>query len=389
MEEVPTPELESREQRDLFDIIRTMMAKNAAERFQDAEHLGKVLEGKAPVPAAPLGSAPTVAMRAAPTTMAQAHPQVTSPTTPTTPMPRTDLRPPVRIEQKKKRSGALVGMFFLLLVGGGGAGGWYYYTNFMQPGVALGGKSDSASAAVPVVDSAAIRDSISKTDSIRADSARKLATPAAPLPMTGTLIVTGVPAGGRVSVDGKSFDPTGPINVDPGSHRIVAVARGYENYSTTIAVARGVQMPLSITMTPATRQPAPKGATPATEPPAPTKVAGNTPAAAAGQPQCDSPVGENYNLNNFCWDDRPVPNSAPLVPIGEDIQGNPSPSIVYILVSQEGSVQRVMSKTISNTSAFHGLALAWAKTLTFRPAQKDGQPVKAWVEVMLRPTRSN
>src|SRR5207247_9113433 len=107
MEEVPTPELESREQRELFDIIRTMMAKNAAERFQDAHHLGRVLEGKAPVPAAPMASAPTVSMRAAPTTMSQAHP-VTSPTTPTTPMPRTDMRPSIgRVQQKKKRSGAL------------------------------------------------------------------------------------------------------------------------------------------------------------------------------------------------------------------------------------------------------------------------------------------
>src|ERR1051326_323673 len=88
-EEVPTPELHAGDQRDLFEIIRRMMAKDPKDRFQDAEHLAKVLEGKAALPATPLSSAPTFAMRAAPTTVSGSQ-RVTSSSTPTTPMPRTD-----------------------------------------------------------------------------------------------------------------------------------------------------------------------------------------------------------------------------------------------------------------------------------------------------------
>src|SRR5581483_7992209 len=67
-EEIPVPELRSAEARDLFEIIRRMMAKAPAERFQDAGQLARVLEGNAPLPATPLSSAPTVSMRAATTT---------------------------------------------------------------------------------------------------------------------------------------------------------------------------------------------------------------------------------------------------------------------------------------------------------------------------------
>src|SRR5437868_3722122 len=86
MEELPTPPLKDREQRDLFDIIRKMMAKAPEDRFQDAGALAAVLEGKAPVPASSISNAPTLAMRAA--TGSSSALGLASPTTPTTPIPR-------------------------------------------------------------------------------------------------------------------------------------------------------------------------------------------------------------------------------------------------------------------------------------------------------------
>src|SRR6267143_976234 len=44
MEEVPTPALENQDQRDLFEIIRKMMAKRPDDRFQTAEDLVTALE---------------------------------------------------------------------------------------------------------------------------------------------------------------------------------------------------------------------------------------------------------------------------------------------------------------------------------------------------------
>src|SRR6266480_3784569 len=45
MEEVPVPRLDSAEKRELFEIVRKMMAKKQEDRFQSAEELVTVLEG--------------------------------------------------------------------------------------------------------------------------------------------------------------------------------------------------------------------------------------------------------------------------------------------------------------------------------------------------------
>ena len=123
---------------------------------------------------------------------------------------------------------------------------------------------------------------------------------------------------------------------------------------------------------------------PAPQPAAQPAAPASQPAAA---PNCDNPGEAVANANNACFDDRPVNTGSPLVPIGDSIPGNPTPSILLVQVGADGAVQRVMGKQISDNTQFHVAALTYAKTLTFRPAQKNGQPVKAWVEVMLRPIR--
>src|ERR1041384_3766668 len=45
MEEIPTPPIDNADKRQLFEIIRKMMAKTPAQRFQNAEELVAVLEG--------------------------------------------------------------------------------------------------------------------------------------------------------------------------------------------------------------------------------------------------------------------------------------------------------------------------------------------------------
>src|ERR1041384_4644720 len=46
MEELPVPQLRGPDQRELFEIVRRMMAKSPDERFQSAEAVAQVLEGK-------------------------------------------------------------------------------------------------------------------------------------------------------------------------------------------------------------------------------------------------------------------------------------------------------------------------------------------------------
>src|SRR6266705_5824415 len=85
MEEIPTPPLENPEKRQLFEIVRKMMAKTPAARFQNAEELVSVLEGGRSV------SFTTDATMAMPSMSG-----VRMSSAPTTPLPRaTGTRPPV------------------------------------------------------------------------------------------------------------------------------------------------------------------------------------------------------------------------------------------------------------------------------------------------------
>src|SRR5437870_2087178 len=85
MEEIPAPPLETPEQRQLFEIVRKMMAKTPAQRFQNADELISVLEGGRSV------SFTTDATLAMPSLAG-----VRIASAPTTPLPRaTGTRPPV------------------------------------------------------------------------------------------------------------------------------------------------------------------------------------------------------------------------------------------------------------------------------------------------------
>ncbi|MBI2536244.1 MAG: protein kinase [Gemmatimonadetes bacterium] len=118
-EPVPVPPLKSAEHRQVFEVIKKMMAKAPEDRFQTAEEVMTTLEGKA----AAIAAQPTVAMSAAETTVlpqgAVARRMATQPSTPTTPIPKTQ---PRAVPVKRKRSGALVGTFFMLVLLGGGGG---------------------------------------------------------------------------------------------------------------------------------------------------------------------------------------------------------------------------------------------------------------------------
>src|SRR5690349_22603077 len=62
MEEIPTPPLESVEQRTLFEVIKKMMAKSPDDRFQSADELVQSLEAGGGLAAVGLATAPTKAI---------------------------------------------------------------------------------------------------------------------------------------------------------------------------------------------------------------------------------------------------------------------------------------------------------------------------------------
>src|SRR5262245_24769018 len=127
MEEIPTPPLDNPEKRQLFEVIRKMMAKTPAQRFQNADELVSVLEGGRSVS---LTTDATMAM-----------PSMTGArlsSAPTTPLPRaTGTRPPVGgdaaaagpvVIEKAHRSAAAGILLWLIIVGAVfGGGGFYAY----------------------------------------------------------------------------------------------------------------------------------------------------------------------------------------------------------------------------------------------------------------------
>ena len=385
MEEVPTPaNLPTAEHRKLFGIIRKMMAKAASERFQNADDLVAVLEGRS-VPEAEAATmiapaateAATVAMpslRDAPRVPTPAAPR---PSTPTTPIPRASVEgrpaPP-----PKKRSGLLAASIVLLVLGGGGAGGYFYASTNLCPAspnnpvcAMLPGFTPPVVA--PVIDTsrrvAAVNPAATADSTAAADSTRVAARdtqPAAPLPPTGILVVTGMPSGARIVVDRGEPSTQVRYELPPGSHRVAVRATGFEDYSRSITIGRGDSIAHVVQMQRVARAEPPRG-------------------------QCDDPVASTYNLGNVCFDRGPRLQGSPALDVRAVSGDLPATITMYVRVRADGTVERILPGTTRQEvtqrpalSQVLQLAQQYLQQGSFQPATKSDQNVAAWGQVLLR-----
>ncbi|GBD31250.1 Serine/threonine-protein kinase PrkC [bacterium HR33] len=368
-EPLPEPELKTADEVRLFGIIRRMTAKAPEDRYQTAEELLAALEGR---PFTSVAQEATIALQSAPTAVIPTGASMGRPSTPTTPIPKAGPRPAT---EKKKRGGLLVGLFLLLLLGGGGGGAYYYFVELggeWPPAIGqrLGTVEPPVTGEEPLPvprDTEAVSDSVA----VAADTASASVTleqPAQPLPPTGRLILQGLPARAKVTIDGQEVDRDTLI-LEPGSKRVVVNAPGYEQFSATVAVARGADTTLVVRMRRAQPEPA------------------REPARREVEDYCSAP-GPNYNRDGACYDAPPRALAAPLVPIDDRIQGMPSPAILWVLVSAEGRALRVEVAEPSDNPVFTRYARGFALTLLYNPAQKNGQPVEGWVQMRFVPRRN-
>src|SRR6266498_2635580 len=223
MEEIPTPPLENPEKRQLFEVVKKMMAKTPAQRFQNAEELVSVLEGGRSV------SFTTDATMAMPSLSSARLPSA-----PTTPLPRaTGGRPP---GAEPARHGILSGLLLWLLIVGTvfGGGGFYAYKKGLifakTPG---GGGSDSTAARDTTArahDSATVAGDATKGGG--ADSGGTATAPPPPIsPGTpGRLVLQNVPPGARISVEGQPARGT-QLDLTPGVHPLPVRAGGCHHLS--------------------------------------------------------------------------------------------------------------------------------------------------------------
>ncbi|UCD25883.1 MAG: protein kinase [Gemmatimonadota bacterium] len=380
MEELPEPELRTAAQRSLLQVIRRMMAKTQEERFQTAEDLVAALEGAGPMlargPAAGVTEAPRMPPPPVPTPVGT-PPRGVSPSTPTTPMPRA-ARPSFQIQRKKKKkSGVLVGLMLILLLGGGGAGGyWYFILDAQWPLPFMSQAVPSSPATMDT--SSSLNDSLllvaSDTGQSASDSAAVDDTtggveePAADLPSTGMLILTNIPRGAQVTIDGEPI--TGDtLELEPRSYKIEALRTGYEKFEMTQAVGRGEVVVVPVNMTRVVEQ------APPPEPP-PVDVCTVVP-----------PPAEYFEVGR-CFDTRASELRAPIVNVPPDYQGELRPLRVLVRVSVNGNPAQVLQTGSRETAGPPELQIMAQRfirdSLRFQPATKGGQPIEAWRRVTVQ-----
>jgi len=418
-EPVPTPQLITADERRLFEVIKRMLMKDPADRFQSCEELVASLQGQPIAAAGSVRASTSVAAAGVGAGVGHTVPSpalggpaliVSQPTTPIespsvnrrqTPRERRDN--PRRVADRSvamRRNGSGLGWLWLVLAIAGGVGGAvYYYSKRGFAPFAAAGAVDSAAG-----DSAAAADSLRAAAFPAADSASAAspapasprttspppaASPASPPTTTprpaprpaggppidlvssdsGSVRLVGLPRGSTVLIDERPVvDPT--TRLSPGPHVLAVSAPRFNFFTDTIVVRPGETLEL-------TPQLQPIGAP---VPPASPQTPPALPRAAA---RCSPSPG--YNADGSCFDARPKPVSPPFVPLPDGLTGSPRPSLLWVKVSAEGRTLDLRRLRPSDDSTFERAARDFVWTVTWHPALKDGAPVEAWTQMLFPP----
>jgi serine/threonine-protein kinase len=410
----PTPQLITADERRLFEVIKRMLMKDPADRFQSCEELVASIQGQ---PIAAAGSvraslaAAGVAIGVGPTSPSPAlggHPLIVSqPTTPldsplvnrrATPRERRDLPRRVAdrsVAMRHRSSSSWAWLWVVLAVlGGTGAAYYYYESRGFAPGPTVT-PTDSAPASPTVstqvdpippppepaqetTSTAASPPPSAVPAPQPAPASTPAPTPPAPRPTarvpaeSGSVRVSGLPRGSTVMIDELPVsDPVTRLPV--GQHVLAVSAPRFNFYSETIVIRAGDTLSVSPQLTPI------GAAAPVTPPVTETAPPPAAPASTACVP------GAGYNRDGSCFDERPKPVTPPYVPVPETVQGTPRASIMWIKVSPEGRTLDVRRLRPSNDEAFEVTARDFAWSLTWHPALKDGAPVEAWTQMIFPP----
>ena len=362
MEELPVPPLETAEQKDLFEVVRKMLAKAPDERFQTADELVEVLESGAGYVATGISTAQT---RSIPSVGFPGLSKVSSAAT--TPLPRSSAGLPA-IPLRRGRSiaaGLTIWMLAVAVIIGGG--GFLAYKQGL-----IFGRSAVDSTAVPS-DSAPLA-----ADSLAADSAPMASggggdSTAGTRPPPGTpgkLVLQGtIPASATVTMNGQTVRGT-QLDLPPGTHKLQVRATGYVPYERQVLIAPGGTVTLPVALQRVVRLDPGGGET-----------GGGTGASFCGQ------YGPTYNQDGSCFDTRPTPMTAPYVFLPADAPDMPRLAIVVVHVSADGTTLEVRRFSPSNAESFNVAAQDFAKSLHWSPALKDGNPVASWVQLQVLPLR--
>jgi len=392
MDPLPTPTLVSAEERNLYRVIRGMMAKDPKDRFQSCQQVVDALRGDGPIPEPVPATAPAAGGRS----MAPAVPPMT--TQPTTPLPAlgaTGPRTPTAMSATPVRqtaaqrtsAGKSAGGWWLaalVVLGSAGAGAAYAYKvgPFAQPAAhAQGSLSLDSMPPVPVlttldsipVDSDTGGGAVAVGDTAATPGSAVVIPPNRPTRAStdsGAIRIRGVPAGSTVLIDGNPA--VNALTYLPiGDHVIAITAPRHHFYADTIDIRHAEIVDYQPALS-AVGQPVRGGR--------------QAPTITRRKADCDQP-SQGYNRNNACYDIRPRPVGPTFVTVPAGWAQLPSSSRLLVRVSPEGKTLEVRGLRPSDNRDFEALARQFAVGIDWRPATKDGQPVMGWTPWEFRPVQ--
>ena len=411
-EPVPVPQLITADERRIFEVIKRMLMKDPADRFQSCEELVASIQGQ-PIAAAGSVRASVATVAAGAGTggvsgtvspvVGGAPLIVSQPTTPLesasvnrrmTPRERRDA--PRRVADRSlamRGSGSSLAWIWVVLAVLGGIGGGLYYYKSRGFATGVGLEADSANAAgTPAtadtagssrpVDSAPAPPSAPPAPRTPTRSAPAPSTPAPAAPRastgsgrsgeapaasrgdSGAIRLEGLPRGSTVMIDEQPvLDPV--TRLSPGPHALAVSAPRFNFYTDTITIRAGDTLELTPQL-----QPMGAPAAPRTE----TKAG-----------RCEP--GQGYNNDGSCFDERPKPVNPPFVPVPEGVEGEPRASLLWVKVSAEGRTVDVQRLRSSDNPDFERAVRNFVWTVTWHPALKDGAPVEAWTQMLFPPLK--
>ena len=414
-EPIPTPSLITADERRIFEVIKRMLMKDPADRFQSCEELVASIQGqpiaapgtvRASAAAAMVGGGRSSSAATVPSPVGGMPPIASQPTTPiesplvnrrATPRERRDV--PRRVADRslamRGGSGSWAWLWLVLAVLGGGGGAFYYYRSHgFAPAVEGPDSAASARDTAPLRDTTAAKTPALPSDSARASggtggsnspgiatappvpptpaspasdtTAPTSSTPAAVSGDSGGIRVVGLPRGSTVMIDEKPVSEP-MTRLPPGPHAVAVSAPRFNFYSDTIVVRPGEITELNPQLSPLGSPVLPRR----------ERVLART----AGR--CDP--GPGYNSDGSCFDERPKPVNPPFVPVPEEVTETPRPSLLWVKVSTEGRTVDVSRLRPSNDATFERAVRNFVWSMTWHPALKDGSPVEAWTQMLFPP----
>jgi serine/threonine protein kinase len=407
-EPIPSPTLITADERRIFEVIKRMLMKDPADRFQSCEELVASIQGQpTAAPGAMRLSAAAASVSSGsgaatvPSPIGGMSPLIVSQATTPLDSPIVDRRAVPRSAQDGSRrvadrslamrgSGSSWGWLWIVLaVLGGGGGAFYYYSShgFLPEG----GAADSAAAA-PAPAAPAKKDSLlaplPPLPSGESPKPPATTSPAVPAPSrppslapvtsdsshppatvtgdSGAIRVIGLPRGSTVMIDEKPVIE--PLNrLPPGPHALGVSAPRFNFYSDTVEVKPGETLEITPQLSPIGSPDLPR-----------RRIIAQRPAS-----HCEPGLG--YNADGSCFDERPKPVNPPFVPVPDEVTGTPRPSLLWVKVSSEGRTVDIQRLRPSNDSAFERAVRDFVWTVTWHPALKAGSPVEAWTQMLFPP----